>query len=127
DDDEEGAVGGDDEPPDDTSGGDEEGGNKRIKYVINNVKVFVVAERVQYYGPDGRLITESLHDYTRACVQKQFASLDDFLLHWTDAEQKKVIIEEMAVQGVMWEALAEEVEKKQGQPLDPFDLICHVA
>ncbi|WGO92798.1 DEAD/DEAH box helicase family protein [Pseudomonas viciae] len=127
DDDEEGAVGGDDEPPDDTSGGDEEGGKKRIKYVINNVKVFVVAERVQYYGPDGRLITESLHDYTRACVQKQFASLDDFLRHWTDAEQKKVIIEEMAVQGVMWEALAEEVEKKQGQPLDPFDLICHVA
>lgn len=127
DDDEEGAVGGDDEPPDDTSGGDEEGGKKRIKYIINNVKVFVVAERVQYYGPDGRLITESLHDYTRACVQKQFASLDDFLRHWTDAEQKKVIIEEMAVQGVMWEALAEEVEKKQGQPLDPFDLICHVA
>ena len=82
---------------------------------------------MQYYGPDGRLITESLHDYTRTCVQKQFASLDDFLRRWSDAEQKKVIIEEMAVQGVMWEALAEEVEKKQGKPLDPFDLICHVA
>lgn len=27
----------------------------------------------------------------------------------------------------MWEALAEEVEKKQGKELDPFDLICHVA
>lgn len=82
---------------------------------------------MQYYGPDGRLITESLHDYTRACVQKQFASLDDFLRRWSDAEQKKAIIDEMAAQGVMWEALAEEVEKKQGKPLDPFDLICHVA
>ena len=82
---------------------------------------------MQYYGPDGRLITESLHDYTRACVQKQFASLDDFLRRWSDAEQKKAIIDEMATQGVMWEALAEEVEKKQGKPLDPFDLICHVA
>ena len=82
---------------------------------------------MQYYGPDGKLITESLHDYTRACVKKQFASLDDFLRRWGDAEQKKAIIEEMAAQGVMWEALAEEVEAKQGKPLDPFDLICHVA
>lgn len=75
---------------------------KRVKYVIDNLPVYVIAERVQYYGPDGRLITESLHDYTRACVKKQFASLDDFLRHWSDSEQKRVIIEEMAAQGVMW-------------------------
>ncbi|MGY8831658.1 MAG: type I restriction-modification enzyme R subunit C-terminal domain-containing protein, partial [Pseudomonadales bacterium] len=105
----------------------DDGGKKRIKYVIDSIPIYVIAERVQYYGPDGRLITESLHDYTRACVQKQFASLDDFLRRWSDAEQKKAIIDEMAAQGVMWEALAEEVEKKQGKPLDPFDLICHVA
>ncbi|MNG03695.1 hypothetical protein D3C84_867850 [compost metagenome] len=60
-------------------------------------------------------------------MQKQFASLDDFLRRWSDAEQKKAIIDEMAAQGVMWEALAEEVEQKQGKALDPFDLICHVA
>jgi type I restriction enzyme R subunit len=113
--------------PEDVIGGAEEEGKKRIQYVIDNVKIFVVAERVQYYGADGRLITESLHDYTRACIKKQFASLDDFLRHWTDAEQKKLIIEEMAEQGVMWEALADEVKSKKGQPLDPFDLICHVA
>lgn len=107
--------------------GDDDGGTKRVKYVVDNIPVYVLAERVQYYGPDGKLITESLHDYTRTCVQKQFASLDDFLRRWSDAEQKKVIIEEMAAQGVMWEALAEEVEKKQGKQLDPFDLICHVA
>jgi len=68
-----------------------------------------------------------LNDYTRTCVKKQFASLDDFLRRWSDAEQKKAIIEELAAQGVMWEALAEEVEKKQGKLLDPFDLICHIA
>ncbi|CAI8887888.1 EcoAI/FtnUII family type I restriction enzme subunit R [Pseudomonas zeae] len=100
---------------------------KRIKYVIDNTPIFVIAERVQYYGPDGRLITESLHDYTRACIHKQFVSLDDFLRRWNDAEKKKIIIEEMAIQGVMWEALAEDVEKKQGKTLDPFDLICHIA
>ncbi len=115
-------------PPDD--GGDMGGGGTgggRVKYVVGNVSVFVVAERVQYYGPDGKLITESLRDYTRQCVSKQFGSLDAFLRRWSDAEQKKVIIEELASQGVLWEALAEEVEAKQGKPLDPFDLICHVA
>lgn len=104
-----------------------EEGKKRIKYVIDNVPISVIAERVQYYGPDGRLITESLHDYTRSRVKQQYTSMNDFLRRWSDAEQKKAIIDELAVQGVMWEALAEEVEKKLGKPLDPFDLICHVA
>ncbi|MNG81195.1 Type-1 restriction enzyme R protein [compost metagenome] len=110
-----------------TGGGADDDGKKRVKYVINNVAVHVIAERVQYYGPDGKLITESLRDYTRTCLKKQFASLDDFLRRWSDAEQKKAIIDELASQGVMWEALAEEVEAKRGQPLDPFDLICHIA
>ncbi|MGE6992350.1 MAG: EcoAI/FtnUII family type I restriction enzme subunit R [Pseudomonadales bacterium] len=105
----------------------EDDGKKRIRYVIDSIPIYVIAERVQYYGPDGRLITESLNDYTRTCVHKQYASLDDFLRRWSDAEQKKAIIDELAAQGVMWEALAEEVEKKQGKLLDPFDLICHVA
>lgn len=104
-----------------------EEGQKRLKYVVDNVPVFVLAERVQYLGPDGKLITESLRDYTRSCVHKHFASLDDFLRRWSRAEQKKAIIEELAAQGVFWEALAEEVEAKRGPALDPFDLICHVA
>ena len=114
-----------------TTAGPGEGGGEgekpRIKYVVAGVPVYVIAERVQYYGPDGKLITESLRDYTRACVKKQFASLDDFLRRWTDAEQKKAIIDELAAQGVMWEALDEEVQAKRDQPLDPFDLICHIA
>ncbi|KTF33296.1 EcoAI/FtnUII family type I restriction enzme subunit R [Xanthomonas vesicatoria] len=117
------------DPPD---GGDDvttggEDGPKRIKYVIDKLPVSVVAERVLYYGSDGKLITESLRDYTRERVLRQFASLDDFLRRWSDAQQKKAIIDELATQGVLWEELAGEVEKKLGQSLDPFDLICHVA
>ncbi|SEQ59937.1 type I restriction enzyme, R subunit [Azotobacter beijerinckii] len=126
-----GTVAGDHGQADDSDTGlpdmSEDDGKKRIKYVVDSIPVYVVAERVQYYGPDGKLITESLRDYTRACVQKQFASLDDFLRRWSDAEQKRAIIDELAAQGILWEALAEEVEKKQGTQLDPFDLICHVA
>jgi type I restriction enzyme R subunit len=103
-------------------------GEKRIKYVLGGeVSVYVVAERVQYYGPDGKLITESLKDYTRRAVRKEFASLDDFLRRWSDTEKKQALIEELEAQGVLLEALAEEVGKKQGKTFDPFDLICHVA
>lgn len=105
---------------------DQENGG-RVKYVIDNVSFFVTAERVQYYGPDGRLITESLHDYTRACIKKNFSSLDDFLRRWTRADRKKAVIDELASEGVMWEALADVILRKEGKVLDPFDLICYVA
>ena len=103
-------------------------GERRIKYVLGGeVTVYVVAERVQYYGPDGKLITESLKDYTRKAVRKEYASLDDFLRRWSNAETKKTLLEELEAQGVLLEALAEEVGKKEGKEFDPFDLICHVA
>ncbi|MCK4235686.1 MAG: DEAD/DEAH box helicase family protein [Candidatus Krumholzibacteria bacterium] len=94
----------------------------RIKYIVNNVEVFIVAERVQYYGSDGKLITESLRDYTRRNVLKDYESLNSFLKTWSSAEKKQAIIEELNEQGVFLDALAEEV----GRDYDPFDLICHV-
>lgn len=103
------------------------GNGGRVRYVVDSVPVRVVAERVQYYGPDGALITESLRDFTRARVQRQFASLDEFLLRWSGAERKKAVLEEMAANGVLWEELSEEVGRKLGKELDPFDLVCHVA
>lgn len=128
----EGSFGGGLEPDGgaDLDGGADDGTKpKRVKYVVgaNTVTVSVVAERVQYYGPDGKLITESLKDYTRQCVSKQFDSLDTFLRRWSDADQKKVIIDELSAQGVLWEAIQEEVESRVHQSLDPFDLICHLA
>jgi type I restriction enzyme R subunit len=109
-------------------GGGGGGGEGRKKYIIGgDVTVHIVAERVQYYGADGKLITESLRDYTRQCVGKQFSSMDAFLRRWNSADQKKAVIDELAALGVLWEALQEEVEKKVGKPLDAFDLICHVA
>ena len=110
-------------------GGDGEGEGRRVKYRVgaDQVSVQIVAERVQYYGADGRLVTESLRDYTRSCVQKRFASLDEFLRRWNGAEQKKAVIDELAAQGVIWEALQEEIGARGCPALDPFDLVCHVA
>ena len=35
------------------------------KYYVNNVSVTIASERVQYYGKDGNLITESLKKYSK--------------------------------------------------------------
>jgi type I restriction enzyme R subunit len=93
------------------------------KYVVNNVEVKVLSERVQYFDANGKLITESLKDYTRKTLAQEFTSIDDFLTRWNSAEKKKTVIEELAREGVFFEALAEEI----GKDLDPFDIVCHVA
>lgn len=102
---------------------DPEGETDREKYFVDDVGVEVLTERTQYYGSDGKLITESLKDYTRKTMLKDFESLDSFLTHWNEAEKKQAIIAELEEKGVLFDALSEEV----GKDFDPFDLICHVA
>lgn len=107
-------------PGGDDDGGDDEGG--RTKYVVSGVEVNAISERTQYYGPDGKLITESIKDYTRSTVTGQYRTLNDFLKKWSSAEQKAAVIQELEEQGVIWAALEEEVGKDYGA----FDLITHV-
>lgn len=104
----------------------EEGSGIR-RYVVANVEVKVASERVQYFDANGKLITESLKDYTRKALAKEFSSLDDFLRRWNKAEKKQAIIDELANEGVFFEALAEEIGRQSGKEFDPFDLVCHVA
>lgn len=96
--------------------------SKHVKYHVSGVEVRKIAERVQYYDSDGKLVTESFKDYTRKTIKKQFTTLDEFTRKWKDADKKQAIIEELAKEGVIWEVLEEEV----GKDMDPFDLICHV-
>jgi len=95
----------------------------RKKFVVGDVPVMVIAERVQYYGKDGKLVTESLRDYVRKAIRHEYASLDRFLKTWTEAERKQAIIAALREQGVFFEELAEEV----GKDFSAFDLVCHVA
>lgn len=110
---------------DDGDGGFGTGGGSQppIRYFVNNVEVKVVLERVQYLDSNGKLITESLKDYSRKTLLQSYASLDVFLHVWNDAEKKQVILEELAAKGVFFEELAAHI----GGEFDPFDLICHVA
>lgn len=92
------------------------------KYYVNGVAVSVIAERVQYYDTDGKLVTESFRDYTKKTLLKEFSTLDAFTKRWQAAERKQAIMDELAQTGILWEVLEQEV----GKELDPFDLICHV-
>jgi type I restriction enzyme R subunit len=90
---------------------------------VEGVSVSVAVERVQYLDDSGRLITESLTDYSRKTLLKNYASLDEFLAVWKDAEKKQAVVEALAKQGVFLDELAEQV----GREFDPFDLVCHIA
>ncbi|EIN9355274.1 DEAD/DEAH box helicase family protein [Vibrio vulnificus] len=92
------------------------------KFHVSGVEVKKIAERVQYYDSDGKLVTESFKDYTRKAMATQFTSMDDFTRKWNDADRKQAIIDELAEMGIIWEALEQEV----GKDMDPFDMICHV-
>ena len=93
------------------------------KIYVDNVEVTIVNERVQYIDANGKLITESIKDYTKQKVKENYRSLNDFLFKWHAAAKKKAIIIELEAQGVIFDALSEDV----GKEFDPFDLICHTA
>lgn len=119
-----------DDPPEDEEDGNGEQppvvdppGGRRQKYYVHDVEVTVLKQRVQYIDKDGKLITESLTDYTRRNVRDRYATLDDFLTEWNSAERKQAVLDELATQGILIEELQEQI----GQEFDPFDLLCHVA
>ncbi len=113
----------DPEPGDDEEGEDEEEGEGVTKIRVSGVSAKIIAERIEYIGPDGDLITESYKDFTSKKIKTEYASLDDFLKSWNRAEKKKAIIDALEDHGIVLENLAEEVGKEYGD----FDLICHIA
>ena len=96
---------------------------RRKKVTVNNVQVELVSERVQYYDKDGKLITESLKDFTRKNILNEYASLDDFLVKWNSDERRAAIIEELEEKGIF----IEELRKYYPADVDDFDLICDIA
>lgn len=97
--------------------------DRKKKVYINDVEVMLLSERVQYYDKDGKLVTESLVDFTRKNILQDFASLDDFLTLWTSDEKRSAIIEELENKGIF----IEELRKMYPADIDDFDLICDIA
>ncbi len=110
-------------------GGNVTGDSGRTRYTIEDVAVRTAIERSQYLDENGKLITEDYRVLLRGEIKKtllrEFASLDDFLRRWTEAERKQAVIDELREQGVPLEALRKAVP--EGESIDVFDLVAHIA
>lgn len=93
------------------------------KIYINGVDVSILSERRQYLDENGRLITTSIKEYCKKGIIKSYRSLNNFLQNWNEADKKKIIIEELEKQGIIFEELKAETKLD----LDVFDLVCHIA
>lgn len=102
------------------------GGEKHKKYYVDGREVRIVHEVVQFLGEDGKtLFTERLTDFTRKAIKKHYPTLDAFRGAWAQADRKQAIIDELAENNVLLDAVRE--ENPELNDCDYFDIICHVA
>ncbi len=96
------------------------------KYHVAGHDIKIVHEVVQFLGEDGKtLFTERLTDFTRKAIKKHYPTLDAFRGAWKDADKKQAIIDELAENDVLLDAVRE--ENPALQDCDYFDIVCHVA
>ena len=101
-----------------------ETGDRKGKIHVNGVEVNIYSEIVSYYDKNGKLVTESLKDFSKKSILNEYASLDDFLHKWNSTDRKQAILDELKQQGV----LIEELRKDIGiDDIGDFDLILHIA
>ena len=101
------------------------GGGEGVKKVrVDGVEVSIASEHVRFFDENGKLVTESLVDYSKKNILSEYATLDNFLTAWRSADKKQAIIDQLAEHGVLLEVLQEVAGNKD---LDPFDLILHIA
>jgi type I restriction enzyme, R subunit len=93
------------------------------KIIVSGVTARIIAERIEYVGSDGKLITESYRDYARKAIQSEFQSLDEFIRRWSAADRKQAIIDELEEHGIVLANLQEVV----GRDVGDFDLLTHIA
>ena len=94
---------------------------KRKKIRVKDLEVEILKEEVRFISKDGRLITETIRDFTKKTVKEEFKSLDNFIKVFNNTEKKSTIIK------LVGPELIFELEKIFGDVYDIFDLICHVA
>ena len=114
------------EVPDDVVIIDDDPKPKKKKLVVNGQEIRIQTEIVSVLGADGRTLeTTNITDFTRRSIRNRYATLDDFLHRWTEIDRKQAILDELADENVLIDAV------RQANPTleesDIFDVICHVA
>lgn len=99
------------------------GDDKVKKYIIDDVEVRIINRRDHYYGADGKLIVESLEDYSKKNIRKEFSTLEQFIRTWSETDKKNELRKHFEDEGIFLEELIDDV----GKDMDIFDLVCHIA
>lgn len=93
------------------------------KVYIKGVDVSILNETVKYYDADGKLITESIIEYSKKNLKRLYVKYEDFESEWFRADSKREFIEHLMSEGVMIEAIFDKVNDN----IDVFDLLSNVA
>lgn len=115
------------EPPAVSSDNPPEPQDGPSKYHVKGSKVTITHEVVKYLGADGKLKTESLTDYTKKAIRGRFATLQDFVRHWSAADRKAAVLEELRDCDIPLLIEAVRAENPALADKDVFDIIVHVA
>lgn len=94
------------------------------KVYIKGVDVSIIKETVKYYDADGKLITESIAEYSKKQLKRLYENHDGFVQSWFRAESKQEFLDYLSSEGVMVDALLEQLNDTN---VDEFDLLSNVA
>lgn len=103
------------------SGDVEDGRSKKI--YIKDVPVSILNETVKYYDADGKLITESIVEYSGKNLKRVYEKYEDFEQEWYRADSKKDFLNSLFNEGVMIDALYDKVNDN----IDIFDILSNMA
>ena len=98
--------------------GDVEDGESR-KIYIKDVPVSILNETIKYYDADGKLITESIVEYSGKNLKRIYEKYEDFEQEWYKADSKKDFLNYLFNEGVMVDALYD----KENDNIDIFDMV----
>lgn len=102
------------------SGGITEEGFKKV--YIKGVDVSILNETIKYYDADGKLITESIIEYSKKNLKRLYEKYEDFEQEWIRADSKQEFINQLLNEGIMLDALFEKVNDN----IDEFDLLANM-
>lgn len=106
------------------SGGDD-GVHEHETYTIEGKDIRVVNEMVSYTGADGRPVKENYIDYTKRSIRGKYATLNDFIERWSEADRKEAIVNELKDYNFLIDHVRE--THPELAKADIFDIVCYLA
>lgn len=94
------------------------------KVYIKGVNVSILNETVKYYDADGKLITESIMEYSKKNLKRLYENHNGFEQEWFRADSKKEFLEYLMSEGVMVDAVFDKVNDNN---IDIFDILSNMA